>query len=86
MIGTQPTGVIEGVVVSAVLHEGLTVTVDGKPGRLAIVDEAGQVITASPLLAREVEAVVINMYRAFWMGKGHLRVLSNPLLAERPGE
>jgi hypothetical protein len=79
MIGTQPTGAIEGVVISAVAHEGLRVTVDGKPARLAIVDDAGQVITASPLVAREAEAVALNSYRSFLQGKGHLRVLSNPL-------
>jgi hypothetical protein len=79
MIGTQPTGAIEGVVISAVAHEGLRVTVDGKPARLAIVDEAGQVITASPLVAREAEAVSLNSYRNFLQGKGHLRVMSNPL-------
>ena len=33
MIGTQPTGAIDGVVISAVIHEGLTVTVDGKPAK-----------------------------------------------------
>ncbi|QOR55208.1 MAG: hypothetical protein SHS37scaffold296_25 [Burkholderiales phage 68_11] len=79
MIGTQPTGALEGVVISAVAHEGLRVTVDGKPGRLAIVDEAGQVITASPMVAREAEAVAVNSYRQLWAGEGHLRVHSKPL-------
>lgn len=79
MIGTQPTGAIEGVVISAVAHEGLRVTVDGKPARLAIVDDDGHVITASPLVAREVEAVAHNCQRNFWQGQGHLRVMSNPL-------
>lgn len=79
MIGTQPTGAIEGVVISAVGHEGLSVTVDGKPARFAIIDEEGKVIIDSRLLAREIEAVVINMYRNIWIGKGHLRVMSKPL-------
>lgn len=81
MIGTQPTGAIEGVVISAVAHEGLRVTINGKPARLAIVDEAGHVITDSPAVAREVEAVAQNTLRNFWQGKGHLRVLSKPLEA-----
>jgi hypothetical protein len=74
MIGTQPTGAIGGVDISAVAHEGLTVTVDGKPGRLAVLDEAGNVISSGPLVAREVEAVAIKSYRALWRGEGHVRV------------
>lgn len=46
MIGTQPTGALDGVVISAVAHEGLRVTIGGRCARLAIVDEAGQVIAA----------------------------------------
>lgn len=79
MIGTQPTGALQGVVITAVAHEGLTVFVDGKPGRLAIVDEDGNVITASPMVAREAEAVAHNSLRNLWKGQGHLRVHSNPL-------
>lgn len=81
MIGTQPTGALQGVVITAVAHEGLTVLVDGKPARLAIVDDAGQVITASPLVAREAEAVALNSYRNLLQAKGHLRVVSQPLTA-----
>lgn len=79
MIGTQPTGAIQGVVIQAVAHEGLTVTVDGRPGRLAVLDEAGNVISSGLLVAREAEAVAVNNHRNFLMGKGHLRVLSNPI-------
>ena len=81
MIGTQPTGAIQGVVITAVAHEGLTVLVDGKPGRLAIVDEDGNVITASPMVAREAEAVALNSYRNLLQAKGHLRVHSKPMSA-----
>jgi outer membrane lipoprotein SlyB len=76
MIGTQPTGAISGVVISAVCHEGLTVTVDGKPARLAIVTDDGQVIAVGQNVAREAEAVAINSYRSLLQGKGHLRVVS----------
>lgn len=79
MIGTQPTGALQGVVISAVSHEGLTVMADGRRARLAIVDEDGQVITASPLVAREVEAVAVNSYRNMLQGQGYLRVHSKPL-------
>lgn len=82
MIGTQPTGAIEGVVVSAVGHEGLSVTVNGQPGRLAIVDAQGRIVAAGDQVATEVEAVAVNSYRAVLKGKGFLRVLSNPIQQE----
>ncbi|WP_137860763.1 hypothetical protein [Variovorax sp. 3P27G3] len=79
MIGTQPTGAIEGVVISAVSHEGLVVTVNGKPAKLAIVTDDGQVIASGADVAREAEAVAVNCYRGFLKGKGFLRVLSKPI-------
>ncbi len=79
MIGTQPTGAIAGVVISAVAHEGLTVSVDGKPARLAIISDDGSIIAIGPQVAREAEATAINNYRAFLKGEGHLRVLSKPI-------
>jgi len=79
MIGQQPVGTIKGVVISAVSHEGLTVTVDGKPARLAIVTDDGHVIAAGDQVAREAEAVAVNNYRGFLQGKGFLRVLSKPI-------
>lgn len=81
MIGTQPTGAIEGVVISAVSHEGLRVTVDGKPAKLAIVTDDGQVIASGEVVAREAEAVAVNCYRNILQGKGFLRVLSPSLRA-----
>lgn len=79
MIGDQPTGAIEGVVISAVSHEGLSVTIDGKPGRLAIVTEDGTVVASGAAVAREAEAVAVNSYRHMLMGKGFLRVMSRPV-------
>lgn len=79
MIGNQPEGTIAGVVISAVAHEGLTVTVDGRPARLAILTDDGQVIAAGDQVAKEAEAVALNSYRNFLKGQGHLRVLSEPL-------
>lgn len=81
MIGTQPTGALQGVVISAVAHEGLTVMVDGKPARLAIVTDDGEVIAAGRMVAREAEAVAVNSYRQLLQGQGHLRVLSRPINA-----
>jgi hypothetical protein len=79
LIGHQPVGAIQGVIISAVSHEGLTVTVDGKPARLAILSEDGQVVAAGPVVAREAEAVAVNSYRHLLQGRGHLRILSKPI-------
>ena len=79
MIGTQPTDTIQGVVITAVSHEGLRVSVDGKPARLAIVLEDGSLVIAGDDVAREAEAVAVNCYRNMLQGKGFLRVLSVPL-------
>lgn len=84
MIGQQQTGTIEGVVITAVSHEGLRVSVDGKPARLAIVLEDGTVVSAGDDVAREAEAVAVNCYRNMLQGKGFLRVLSVPLKSFPP--
>lgn len=74
MIGTQPTGALDGVVITTVAHEGLRAVVDGRPARLAIVTDDGQIIAAGAAVAREVEAVAVNGYRNLLQGQGHLRV------------
>jgi hypothetical protein len=79
MIGTQPVGAITGVVISAVSHEGLTVTYNGKPARLAILGDDGQVIAVGDQVAREAEAVSLNCYRNFLKGQGFLRVACEPI-------
>ena len=79
MIGTQPEGLIAGVVISAVAHEGLRVTANGKPARLAIIGDDGQIIASGQEVAREAEAVSLNCYRNFLKGQGHLRVNSEPI-------
>lgn len=79
MIGTQPTGHVPGVVISAVAHEGLTVTVNGRPARLAVVLDDGTVVAAGRDVAREAQAVAVNLHREFLKGNGHLRVLSAPI-------
>lgn len=79
MIGEQPTGRIEGVHIVATAHEGLRVTVNGKPARLAVITEDGQVVAAGATVAREAEAVTINCYRNLLKGQGHLQVWSAPI-------
>lgn len=79
MIGPQPTGGIDDIVITAQSHTGLRVTARGRPARLAIVTDDGEVIVAGDLVAREAEAVAINSYRNFLAGKGHLKVHSKPI-------
>ena len=65
--------------ISAVIHSGLRVTTsDGKPARLAIIDDAGNVIEDSPQVAREAWAVAQQSYRNFLKGQGHLVVHTTP--------
>lgn len=75
MIGQQPTGRVAGVTISAVTHEGLSVTVGGRPGLLAILDEDGHIVASGPQVAGEALAVAVNCYRQTLQGRGHLRVL-----------
>lgn len=85
MIGPQPTGALPGIVISAVSHEGLSVTIDGKPARLAVINEAGEVVIAGPQVAREAESVAVNNYRQFLQGKGYLRVVGKAMGASNDG-
>ena len=79
MIGEQTTGTLPSVVIQAVTHEGLTVTVDGQPAQLAIITSDGRIIAAGKEVAAEARAVAVNSYRSFLKGQGHLRILSAPL-------
>lgn len=77
MIGTPKTNTLATTEISAVLHQGLTAkTRDGKPARLAIIDEAGNVLDAGPAVAREAFNVSVACYKNFLIGQGHLRVYS----------
>lgn len=85
MIVIPKPGTLPGIVVSAVSHEGLSVTVDGRPGRLAILNEAGEIVASGSHVAREVEAVALMSYRQFLQGKGYLRVVGKPIDASNEG-
>lgn len=75
MIGHQPTGRLPGVVITAVTHEGLRVTIDGRPASLAILSDDGAVVASGDQVAREALAVAVNCYRQTLQGRGHLRVI-----------
>jgi len=86
MIGTQPTGAVPGVVISSVIHEGLTVKANGKLARLAVIDDEGHILASGDQVAREAEAVAINAYRNFLEGEGRLIVSSRPIPYVMPPE
>lgn len=83
MIGQQPTGAIPGAIISAVAHEGLSVTVNGRPARLAIINEHDEIVACGPEVAREAGAVARNSLKNLWLGKGWLRELSEPIDVRR---
>jgi len=79
MIGKIKTGSLQHSVISAVVHEGLSVkTPAGKTLRLAVIDEDGNVIEAGEDVAREAWNVAIASYKNFLQGIGHLRVHTEP--------
>ena len=65
--------------ISATISTGFNVTTAaGKPARMAIVDEEGNVIEAGVAVAREAWNVCIAVQKNFWIGQGHLVVHSEP--------
>lgn len=81
MIGTQPTGAINGVIIEDVSNEQLKVVVNGRLGKLAVLDDNGLVVAAGEEVAREARSVVLESHRMLWMAQGYLRVYSTPLTA-----
>jgi len=79
MIGLQPKGAINGAVISAVAHEGLRVEINGKPARLAIVTDDGEIVACGADVEREAAAVARKSLENMWKAKGWLRELSQPI-------
>lgn len=79
MVGEPKIGILKDVTISGVSHAGLTITTrDGRPAQLAVVDQAGNIVETGPQVASEAFNVSIAVFRNFWKGQGHLRVLSDP--------
>jgi hypothetical protein len=80
MIGIPKTNSLPRAIISGVCHEGLSVTtIDGRPCKLAIIDDNGKIIDEGPTVAREAWNVTLAVYKKFLIGQGHLRILSTPL-------
>ena len=80
MISVIPTGTLISAEVSAVIHQGLKIKLsDGRVGKLAILDEADQIVDDTPAIAREVWLVSIACYKNFLVRDRHLCVHSEPL-------
>ncbi|WP_018991283.1 class II aldolase/adducin head domain-containing protein [Aromatoleum toluclasticum] len=79
MIGTPTTDTLAHTVISGSATTGMTVTTrDGRPARLAVLDEDGNVIEAGDAVAREAWNVAIQCHRNFWQANGHLVVHTSP--------
>lgn len=78
MIGDLPTGAIPGVEIITTAVKGLQPMVNGRPARLAIIDDEGNIVAAGDSVGLEAEAAAVNAYRSILLGTGRLRKLPKP--------
>lgn len=65
---------------SAVVHEGIRINhPDGKPCRIAIIDENGQVVAGGEDVTKAVFDVAIGAFQNLMKARGHLRTYSKPI-------
>jgi len=65
--------------ISATVSTGFSATTaDGKPARLAVVDEEGNVIEVGDHVAWAAWRVCVEVQENFWQGQGHLIVHTGP--------
>lgn len=76
----QPVpGTLPAPIISAVTHEGLSVTTaDGRRAHLAVLDADGNVVAAGEAIERAAFEAAVLAYRNFLQGHGHLRVQTRP--------
>ena len=73
------TETLEHSQLAGTIYGGLSATTkDGKPARLAIIDEDGNVIDAGIAVAREAWRIALTAHTNFLRGSGHLIVHSTP--------
>ena len=79
MIGIPKTGTLENGRISATVTSGYQfTTTDGRPARLAIIDDQGNVVESGEAVAREAWNVCIAVIKNFKIGQGHIVVHSAP--------
>ena len=79
MIGIPKTGALEHGRISANVSSGYQfTTADGRPARLAIIDDNGNVVESGDVVAREAWNVCIAVVKNFKIGQGHIVVHSAP--------
>ena len=76
MIAGQPkTGTLANSIMSARCFEPFAVTTrDGRPARIAIIDDQGNIIDAGDAVAKEAWNVMVAVYKNYLVGQGHVRV------------
>lgn len=79
MIGIPQTGTLEKGCISANVTSGYKfTTADGRPARLAMIDDEGNVIESGDAVAREAWNVCVKVLKNFKIGQGHIVVHSAP--------
>lgn len=79
MIGVPKTGTLMNGCISANVSSGYQfTTADGRPARLAIIDDQGNVVESGDAVAREAWNVCIAVVKNFKIGQGHIVVHSAP--------
>lgn len=74
-----PNPTIIGACLKATVSTGFTVSsADGKPARMAIVDEHGNILAAGEDVSWAAWRVCVEVQENFWEGQGHLVVHSGP--------
>lgn len=65
--------------ISGVIYEGFRCEdTHGRPLKLALVDDTGNIVEAGPAVEEAAWDVCIQVQENFWRGEGHLRVLKEP--------
>ncbi|MCO8162011.1 hypothetical protein NJC38_07550 [Pseudomonas sp. 21LCFQ010] len=79
MIGIPETGKLEHGCISANVNKGYQLTTsDGRPARLAIIDDQGNVVESGAAVEKEAWNVCIKVMKNFKIGMGHIVVHSTP--------
>ena len=74
-----PNPVLDNAVIRANVSKGFMLTTpDGKPAKLAVIDENGNVLAAGNDVAWAAWRVCITVQENFWEGMGHLVVHTSP--------